>query len=337
MAKILSLVVPFHNSEEKCLGLLSMLRKIQDKDIEIILVDDGSTDSTFALLEKFSTECGALVKIVRQSNKGPGGARNTGIAECDGEYVWLIDSDDDVLFHKAFELVRQVRSCKYDVIDFNLVSDSMSINSMELSEGVYTYSASSKCDLISNFGRICTKIIKRSIFSQKELKYPEYCFYEDNPMRFILLFFIRTVYKSEVAVYLHRKDGESITRGPQSGKYFDRMIMACWGYRQGRHLAGKERDLASVIHSIFVRQYVVNTGSVRYSPIKGLILKARVCKKFRADCRVERANASLRVVLRAARSRDRGYLYMVFLVFAWALSLLIPSQDKYFRKQRLRG
>ena len=92
MPKI-SVIVPIYNAAvylEKC---LSSLQTQSFKDIEILCIDDGSTDNTYALLKRFSTKDKRL-KIFTQKHQGPGVARNVGIQKSTGNYLCFVDADD---------------------------------------------------------------------------------------------------------------------------------------------------------------------------------------------------------------------------------------------------
>lgn len=90
-----SVIIPAYN----CAGTLeSTVRSIQLSglyDYEIILVDDGSTDGTAALCDELSGKF-AEIRCVHQQNAGVSAARNLGIAEAQGEYLWFVDADDTV-------------------------------------------------------------------------------------------------------------------------------------------------------------------------------------------------------------------------------------------------
>lgn len=92
---LLSVIVPAYNVEkyiDNCLD--SLLQRQVPFDYEVIVVNDGSTDATSQLLDKYVHN--EKVRIIHQKNKGLSGARNTGIACAKGEYLCFIDSDDDV-------------------------------------------------------------------------------------------------------------------------------------------------------------------------------------------------------------------------------------------------
>ena len=112
MEKI-SIIVPVFNSEKTIERCLTSLINQSYFDIEIIVVDDGSTDRTARLIEKIAEKT-SLVKYFYQENSGVSAARNLGISKSNGEYIMFVDSDD-CLEQNACELLIS----EYDVdIDF---------------------------------------------------------------------------------------------------------------------------------------------------------------------------------------------------------------------------
>ena len=91
----LSIIIPVYNGEEyidRCLQ--SCLRQdIPADSYEIVVVDDGSTDSSNVILSRYAMEH-ANVVVLTQSNKKQGAARNYGLSKAQGEYIWFVDSDD---------------------------------------------------------------------------------------------------------------------------------------------------------------------------------------------------------------------------------------------------
>lgn len=88
-----SVIVPVYNVEaylEKCVQ--SILRQTE-RDFELLLVDDGSTDSSGQLCEELAKK-DSRIRVIHQENQGLGGARNTGIREAKGDWLLLVDSDD---------------------------------------------------------------------------------------------------------------------------------------------------------------------------------------------------------------------------------------------------
>lgn len=91
--KLLTITVPCYNSQdylEKCVD--SLLKG--GEDVEILLVNDGSTDHTRQIAEKYAAEYPAIVRVINKENGGHGSAINTGIEHAEGLYFKVVDSDD---------------------------------------------------------------------------------------------------------------------------------------------------------------------------------------------------------------------------------------------------
>lgn len=88
-----SVIIPAYNQAQFLEGAIRSVLCQTFRDYEIIVVDDGSTDNTPAVAEKFASQ----IRYIRQENKGLAGARNTGIRAAQGEWIGLLDSDDEWL------------------------------------------------------------------------------------------------------------------------------------------------------------------------------------------------------------------------------------------------
>lgn len=93
MPGMVSIVVPVYNAERYLEACLDSLRAQTYENIEIICVNDGSTDSTGGILSRIADE-DARVRVVEQGNAGPGVARNYGMTVARGEYLYFADADD---------------------------------------------------------------------------------------------------------------------------------------------------------------------------------------------------------------------------------------------------
>jgi len=90
MQKLVSVIIPTYNSLQYiCKAIDSVLAQTY-KNIEIIVVDDGSTDDTMLILKKYESK----IAIISQANRGPSIARNVGIVKAKGDYITFLDSDD---------------------------------------------------------------------------------------------------------------------------------------------------------------------------------------------------------------------------------------------------
>ena len=101
----ISIVVPVYNAEKYLDRCLTSLVEQTKKEIEIIIINDGSTDNSEKVIKKFKDD---RIKYIKNTNQGIGATRNEGIAKATGKYLMFIDSDDyleentcELLFNKA--------------------------------------------------------------------------------------------------------------------------------------------------------------------------------------------------------------------------------------------
>ena len=329
----LSIISPFYNSEKKCHRLLSTLYKIQDKGIEIILVDDGSTDNTINLLRKFKKGSDIDVAVITQENKGPGGARNAGLKVAKGKYVWFVDSDDDIEL-KAVSEIKEYSKMNYDFIDFNYISQGVSDNSMDFDSGTYYVDDRIRELLLKKFGRIWTKVIRKDAIIKNSIFYPEYCIYEDNPFIFIYPFITSKFIKSETIAYSYNTDLPSVTRDKPSPKFFDRLHTAVYGFNKGRELAKTSKE-QSIIEKKFIGLYLINTvaGLSSLTPSKNWYATHMVMKQFRILEKNFGIHEYYNTVL-----NDKSVKFKTYFLFHWYLSkLTIGNSSKFIEKQRLKA
>lgn len=91
----LSVIIPCYNCVDTLKATVDSIRACKIADCELLLIDDGSTDGTSELCDGLSREY-AAVRCIHQANAGVSAARNRGIDEAAGEYIWFVDADDTV-------------------------------------------------------------------------------------------------------------------------------------------------------------------------------------------------------------------------------------------------
>lgn len=103
---LVSIIVPIYNAERTLGKCVSSLTGQTYRDIEILLIDDGSTDGSLQICREFASR-DARVKVISQKNAGPAAARNVGMTEAKGDYMAFCDSDDWVISPLIGTLVEQ--------------------------------------------------------------------------------------------------------------------------------------------------------------------------------------------------------------------------------------
>ena len=113
-----SVIIPIYNTEEYLKECLDSVISQTLTDIEIICIDDGSTDGSLNILKEYALNDNRI-KILKQKNKGAGAARNLGIKNATGEFVNFFDSDDYMkpemlkeLYNKAIEIGSDITVCR---------------------------------------------------------------------------------------------------------------------------------------------------------------------------------------------------------------------------------
>lgn len=115
--KVVSFIVPSYNSEcwlEKC--LYSFCCKETLKDIEVIVVNDGSTDETSKIGKNFSEKYPQVFRVIDKKNGGHGSAINVGISEASGRYLKVVDSDDWIDSGNLPAFVKELKNTSAEVI-----------------------------------------------------------------------------------------------------------------------------------------------------------------------------------------------------------------------------
>ena len=112
-----SVIIPVYNTGKYLSQCLNSILNQTLKEIEIICVDDGSTDNSLSILKKYS-EKDNRIKVLKQNNKGGGAARNYGISIAKGEYLSILDSDDFFNENLLNETVNAADNTLADIVIF---------------------------------------------------------------------------------------------------------------------------------------------------------------------------------------------------------------------------
>lgn len=114
---LVSVIVPVYNVELYIEDCLESIIKQNYQMLQIIIVDDGSTDTSNQKVKPFLLD--SRVQLIQQENKGLSSARNTGLEAANGKYVLFVDSDDYIELTTVKELVELMEEKQVDLIRFN--------------------------------------------------------------------------------------------------------------------------------------------------------------------------------------------------------------------------
>ncbi len=224
---LISVIVPIYKVEPWLERCVESVRNQSYRNLEIILVDDGSPDRCGEICDRIASE-DARIKVIHRDNGGLSAARNSGIDVCQGEYIGFVDSDDvihpemysllyaDIIKYGTKLAFCQPLLCKDAPASFPEIrpeEECLSSNDVireSLSHSIW-FSA-------------WTKLYHRSLFDG--IRYPEGRINEDYPVTMRIFDRCDRIVVDNNQLYAYSKRGGSITTSPVSEKSFDQVISA---------------------------------------------------------------------------------------------------------------
>lgn len=216
----LSVIVPLYNSEQYIEQCIKSIQNQSYRDIQIIIVDDGSTDNGVEICRKLSKEDGRI-KIIQQENQGLLRARYTGLVNCETEYATFVDADD---FISEESYIYSIDAMENDV-DMIMFEISRYYNERyskreksSLPPGYYDRKRIEKeaySHLFWGFEKerwgiecsLCVRIVKTHLLREQYKKVRKYKFYfgEDAAVSYPLFLYIKDMEMINRCYYMHRQ------------------------------------------------------------------------------------------------------------------------------------
>lgn len=220
-----SVIVPVYNTERYLRRCLDALTGQTLQDIEILLINDGSTDRSFAILSEYQKRFPEKIRVITKENGGQATARNLGIMEAKGEYIGFADSDDyvdETMFQKMYELAKRKQAdyveCQYRCIDES------GKKPVEIRTNGHIREYTSNQDMmIDPQVSPWNKLYRREILQEERLTFPTGVIYEDTAFYLKTIPYIRSrAYLDErlVNYMLHDASTMSSNKGKRVGDFF---------------------------------------------------------------------------------------------------------------------
>lgn len=209
----LSVIIPVYNSEEYISKCLDSIINQTFKDIEIICIDDGSTDNSLRILQEYAKN-DARIKICTQENKGPAVARNLGLQKAQSKYITFVDSDD-LLDIKTYSIALE-NIADSDMVCFGIeIFGSSHFRKRDDDENYYKIKYKGKTILndkikLTTDCSSCNKIFKKDIIDKYNIFYPTGLHYEDAAFYWMYISVIDSVYFVDQYLYKYRRHNNSI-------------------------------------------------------------------------------------------------------------------------------
>lgn len=232
-----SVIVPVFNTEEYIGECLDSILAQSLQEIEVICINDGSTDHSLEILQEYATK-DDRVTVLDQLNAGQSVSRNRGLQKAKGEYVYFMDSDDLITSHMLEETYSLCKEKNLDVLYFsgtsffendNLKQEQEWFSSAYYRKGDYTEVVEGPqmlkllYDQGAYFVSPCLQIIRREYIEENNLQFPEGIVHEDNSFTFKALLSAKRVFCVNDIYFYRRVRTESVVTK-------DRTHKNLWGY-----------------------------------------------------------------------------------------------------------
>lgn len=223
MPKI-SVIIPVYNAEKYLRDCLDSIRG-QAADFEVILIDDGSTDSSGAVCNEYA-EKDSRFKVIHCQNSGPANARNHGLEQAKGKWITFVDADDliepdylsipsnsyndDVIFINFATLEENLIKYKGDDIVSETITNSDDLNKIKYQAfDVFSRQPYRKT------GYTCGKFYKGDIIRRYNIRFPkDFWFYEDAIFFWNFMEYVKCVHfmENNTPHYIYRNNSNSLTQ-----------------------------------------------------------------------------------------------------------------------------
>lgn len=210
----LSIIIPVYNVADYLRGCIDSVLANDCTDCQIILVDDGATDGICpGICDEYAAAHPDLIRVIHQPNKGLGGARNTGIAAAQGEYLFFVDSDDTIIPDALDILRRAIDSTHSDIYSFPYTAHDEQGNESHLAtsivlKGVFTLREHP--EFLLSLPVAGARIWKKSLFDKTCIRFPEKAWYEDIRTSMKLFALAESIETLETPVYRYLQRQGSI-------------------------------------------------------------------------------------------------------------------------------
>jgi glycosyltransferase involved in cell wall biosynthesis len=210
--KLITFAVPCYNSEsymERCINTLLKGKE----DVEIIIVDDGSTDKTAKIADGYQKRYPKIIKVIHKVNGGHGSGVNAGLKEASGQYFKVVDSDDWLDENSLLKLIDKIKylnenSLNVDLFVCNYIYDHL----YDGFQKVMSYSNVFHENQITNWEETASfkssqylimhaLIYKTKILKESKIKLPEHTFYVDNLVALLPLSYVKDIYYMNIDLY----------------------------------------------------------------------------------------------------------------------------------------
>lgn len=220
----LSIIVPVYNAEKTIIRCVKSLLMQKTKDIQIILVNDASVDSTCSILHQLEEIAPERILIIDlDRNGGPATARNVGLEYATGRYIGFADSDDYVATGAYDIVLAEAMSGDYDMVDFGYMDEDKDRALLLAGRDLRgTLNDNQRSELIAEGGYLWSRIYKRELIYDNDIRFRDGAYMlEDSEIMTELIARTKTLGAVEETLYWYSMSEGSLSKTWNYRRYVD--------------------------------------------------------------------------------------------------------------------
>lgn len=269
---LISVIVPVYNVEKYLPQCLNSIINQTYENLEIILINDGSTDNSGNICDEYAKR-NSRIKAIHKENGGASSARNIGLDICKGDYIGFVDSDDWIELDMYESLYKYMREKDVDITCFGFSYAYINKNLYHNSPENFLYSKNPKFmyEIFSNqyYGEMmCNKLFKKFIFDG--IRFPENKMTEDAFIFFDILEKVNGVYISAERKYFYRMRDNSVTHSEFNPKLLDCLDLNEYFLK-----------LAYTKYQLLIPKIIIKCLRVDYFVLSKLVISKQLSENYR--------------------------------------------------------
>lgn len=219
-----SVIVPIYNVEKQLRRCIESLINQTNENIEIILVNDGSTDNSGKIAKEYSEKYNSKIRYYEKENGGLSDARNYGVKQAKGKYISFVDSDDYVST-KLYQNLKKYMNQGYELIKFKItkVNEKCEVIDTNQSPLFYDKNGEEAYDILYQNDQMTdvawAYVYEREFFVNHKFEYPKGMYHEDFGLTSLVILQAKKVASTDIDGYYYVQTEKSITRGNAKNAY----------------------------------------------------------------------------------------------------------------------
>lgn len=186
----LSIIIPIYNVEKYIYGTLASIycQKCDESTFEVVVVNDGTPDNSMEIVDSFLKKYSNLT-IINQKNQGLSCARNAGLKIASGEYIWFVDSDDQIAPNSINLVIESIGSNNAEIIGFNVIKHKENTNEecteRPMTKRVLEYGrlySGKQASKWMQIGMVQRFVFQKEFLTSNNLSFLPNIYYEDNEL-----------------------------------------------------------------------------------------------------------------------------------------------------------